>query len=57
MKSVTKSVLAMLAMAIGLGVDVGAMTQESELCKLIAALSFRPEDPSPDPRSGGRSPA
>ena len=34
-----------------------ALGQERELGKPIAALSLKPEDPSPDPRSGGRSPA
>ena len=61
MKSTTKLVIAMLAMAFGLSVGMvmvmGAMTQERELGKPIAALSLKPEDPSPDPRSGGRSPA
>ena len=37
--------------------DARALGQESELRKLIAALPIRPEDPSPDRRSGGRSPA
>ena len=37
--------------------EARALGQESELRKLIAALPIRPEDPSPDRRSGGRSPA
>ena len=37
--------------------EARALGQERELRKLIAVLSLRPEDPSPDPRSGGRSPA
>ena len=37
--------------------EARALGQERELRKLIAVLSLRPEDPSPDRRSGGRSPA
>ncbi len=37
--------------------EARALGQESELRKLIAALPIRPEDPSSDRRSGGRSPA
>ena len=37
--------------------EARALGQERELRKLIAALSLRPEDPSLDRRSGGRSPA
>ena len=37
--------------------EARALGQEPELRELIAALSLRPEDPSLDRRSGGRSPA
>ena len=37
--------------------EAWALVQERELCKRIAPLSIRPEDPCPDPRSGGRLPA
>jgi uncharacterized membrane protein YgaE (UPF0421/DUF939 family) len=37
--------------------EARALGQERELRELVAALSIRPEDPSPDRRSGGRSPA
>jgi len=57
MKSVTKSVFAMQAMTIGLTMGVGAVTQERELRAFVAGLPIKPEDPSPDPRTGGRSPA
>ena len=33
------------------------LAQEREWRELITALPIRPEDPSPDRRSGGRSPA
>ena len=36
--------------------EARALGQERELRELVAALSIRPEDPSPDRRSGGRSP-
>jgi hypothetical protein len=37
--------------------EAWALVQERALCKPIAPLSIRPEDPCPDPRSGGRLPA
>jgi hypothetical protein len=37
--------------------EARALGQERELREFIAALSLRPEDLSPDRRSGGRSPA
>jgi len=37
--------------------EAWALGQERALRKRIAPLSFRPEDPSPGPRSGGRLPA